>query len=379
MASFSKHSTPSFRTLLSAICARCRPALQRAADATDADRYVKRYRSVDFALALIVHFLKGLSSLRALQVTLDCSGRLTRQVKLGGISLAQLAQLTHRRPAEMWQPLIAELLAQVGGQLPPSLLRVVDSTFFALAVDLMSRCWQRQFAPEAAGVKLTVIFDPDQYAPVACRISIGGGSDAGEGPAVLPEGDISGHIYLADRGFRNYGWLGQLIERGADFVTLAAANTHYQVLEELALDPTQPQIERDQMVRLGSHNAHNRMKSPVRRIVLFDGKRRLIFLSSIFDLAAVQVCDLYRRRWEIEVFFRWLKRQIGCLRPLGYSAQAAEHTIFAALVAYLLVLLMALHTRRYPDDPPAMAQTLYRMQADLHDRPTTTYLQVLRL
>lgn len=151
------------------------------------------------------------------------------------------------------------------------------------------------------------------------------------------------------------------------------------MVRELALDPGHEQIVCDQAVILGSHNAHNRMKSPVRRIVLCDGESEMVFLSSIFDLPAVEVCELYRRRWQIETFFRWLKRQIGCRKSLGYSPQAAAHTILAALVAYILVRLMALAVRKRPEDPIRMANALHCLQADLDQPPETIYLQALRL
>ena len=379
MAQFTKRSSKPFRSLLSEICRRCRPALRRGVKASDADRYAKRYMSADFALALVVHFLKGMPSLRALQIAFSRSGRLTDEIKLGGISNAQLAQLPHHRPVALWEPLLAELLALLARKDGPSDLRLLDSTFFKLGTRLMSRRWNRQVAPEAAGIKLTAVIDPANCAPVDWHISAGGGSDAGEGPAVLPDEDIAGQIYLFDRGFRNYGFYQQLIDRGADFVTPGSANMRYEVVRELALDPRQPQIACDQTVILGSHNAHNRMKSPVRRIVLRDGESEMVFLSSLFDLSAVEVCELYRQRWQIEVFFRWLKRQIGCLKPLGYSPQAAAHTILAALVAYVLVRLMALAVRERPEDPIRMASALYRLQADLDQPPEEIYLQVLRL
>ncbi len=379
MAKFARSRRPSFRTLLSAICKRCRPALRRGVKASNADHYAKRYMSADFALALVVHFLKSTPSLRALQIAFSRSGRLTDEIKLGGISNAQLAQLPHHRPAALWGPLLAELLALLAREDRPSELRVLDSTFFKLGTRLMSRRWQRHFAPEAAGIKLTAVIDPAGHVPLAWKISAGGGSDAAEGPAVLPDEDICGQIYVFDRGFRNYAFYQQLIDRGADLLTRASANMHYEVTRCRDLDPAQPQIVCDQEVMLGSANGRNRMKSRLRRIVLDDGKGRVVFLSSIFDLSAVELCELYRQRWQIEVFFRWLKRQIGCLRPLGYSPQAAEHTILAALVAYLLVRLLELASRSRADRPTGIAAIIHRLRADLDQPPETIHLQVLRL
>jgi len=138
-------------------------------------------------------------------------------------------------------------------------------------------------------------------------------------------------------------------------------------------------VQADETVRLGSVNGHNLMTSPVRRVVLKSQGGTVVLHSSRFDLTAEQVGDLYRQRWPIEVFFRWLKSTIGCQRPLGGSLQAAAHTFYAALVAYLLTLLIARSGPDWDASTPTrrVATHLQRLRARLHSPPNDAELAAL--
>jgi len=371
---------PTCRKLLTALTAFCRPALGRGVRASGADRYVKRYASVEFALALISYYLLGLSSLRELKGRLDADGALARRVRLRGISHAQLPKLLHARPAALWGPLVAHLLARLSARQVPSGLRVLDTSFFVSSAKLLGRACQRGFAPAAAGVKLALAFDPQTIRPLRWQCRVGQGSDAGQGRALLPAPRcLAGQTYLFDRGFRNYAFYQELIDRQAQFITRASALIHYQVQQSLPLEPAHPQIVADERVRLGSAQGHNRMRSDLRRIVLRTAGEDLVFLTSDGTLSAWEVTELYRQRWAIEVFFRWLKRVVGCVRPLGYSAQAAQHTLYAALVAYLLALLLteADSAGAHPGPPRRLKSALRRLAVGLYQRPTRQQLLAL--
>lgn len=381
MASFSRGKRLPLRDLFQAVTRCCREPLRRGVRASRADYYVKRHRTVNIALALVSYFLLGLSSLRGLQRRLQHDEALARRVGLRGISVSQLSKVLHDRPSEFWVPLIQRLARQVQGAEVGSALRVIDSTFFSLSLKLATRCCRKTFKPPGpAGIQVTLVLDANHVAPLRLKSRVGNGSDAANGRAVVPpELPIAGEIYLFDRGFRNYAFYQELIDRGAEFVTRQSTLSRYEVLAERALDPQHPAIVSDQEVRLGSHNAHNRMRSAVRRVVLETGRGSVVFLTSCFDLSAFEVTELYRQRWIIEVFFRWLKRVIGCHKPLGYSQRAAEHTIYAALVAYLLTLLLAPDCLRPTQDPAALRlkEAFDLLRAWLYQSPKRHQLRAL--
>jgi hypothetical protein len=378
--SFARQSSPTFRSLLQALVHRCRRPLRQGVRQSRADHYVKQYKSVDFALALVSYFLLGLKSVRELHRRLEVDRHLRRVISLGGISNAQLPKLLHARPSELWGPLLATLVSQVPGERLPRRLRVMDATFFHLGLHLLARRYETLTDPTSAGIKLGLVLDGQTGAPGHCVTSVGKGSDAGQTEGLVPpEEPIAGAIYVFDRGFRKYRFFQRLIDSDADFVTRESRNNHYEVLATVPLDPAAPEIVADEIIRLGSANGNNRMRNGVRRIVKQTDQGPVVFLTSLLDLSATEVADLYRWRWDIEVFFRWLKRTIGCRRPLGYSQRAAEHTIFAALVAYLIVLLLSEAALGPTTGRPTrrIAAATHRLRAVLYDTPLRADLRCL--
>ena len=370
--SFAKATSPSCRSLLHTLVRLCRPPLQRGSRQTQADYYVKSYASSAFALALISHFVLGLRSLRHLKTQLDCDTRLQRAVGLGGISDAQLPKLLHRRPPALWEPLVAELLARLPRHQLPTSVRIMDSSFFHLGMKLLARQMARRFTPESAGVKLTLIMEPATGAPQAWLVTVGQGNDIPPGVALCAaQEDIHGHLYLFDRGYIKYDFYASLMARGADFLTRSVRDGSYVVLETRPLPEAPGAIRSDQIVRVGSRAAHNLLERPVRRIVKHTPQGELIFLTSLVDLPAAEVAELYRTRWQIEILFRWLKRVLDCTKPLGYSPEAAAHTFFAALACYLLILLVA----QAAGTPRGLAKIVYEIRAGLHERPKLRHLQ----
>lgn len=381
--SFPTTRPPSSRTLLRHLARRCRPALKQGVVATQADRYVKRYDSCGFALALISFFLLGLSSLRELQIRLDKDRCLRRAVGWGGISVSQLLKLPHHRPAALWGPLVAHLLQAVSRAKQAGNVRILDTSFFGMGLKLMQRSHPKKAMSEGtAGYKLGAVLDFDTAAPVHCISAVGQSTDiAYINDLVPPDQDVRGKVFLFDRGFCQYAFFDRLITAGAHFVTRAMRKLHAQVLQTLALDPEHPQIVSDTLVRLGRPQSRNLMTHPLRRIVLQDDRGHLVLLASDLHAPAWELCELYRQRWAIEPFFRWLKTGLGCKRSVGYSLQAAENTFWAALVAYLLTLLLADQTVHPRTGKPAIAikRSIATIRATAYQPPTPHQLQVLAL
>jgi len=318
--------------------------------------------------------------LRELGVRLGHDDNLKRAVGWGGISISQLIKLQHKRPPELWAPLIANLLSRLKPATVGPKIRIMDTSFFTMGLKLLKRHHDKTMDAATAGYKLGVVLDPACAAPVRYVSDVGQGSDTGWLDRLVPADEpIAGIMFLFDRGFRKYAFFDKLIERGADFITRATALIRWETVAELPPDPARPAIIRDHIVRLGAAGARNRMENVVRRIVLDTGTERIVFITSDRDSSAWQIAELYRLRWEIETFFRWFKRSVGCVRPLGYSLLAAQHTFCAALVAYLLVLLLAdweisPSTGR---ETVRVQPTLHRIRATLGQRPTEHDLNAL--
>jgi hypothetical protein len=377
---FARRKAATFRSLLHLMTRRCRGPLRRGVRLTEADRYVKRYRSVDFALALVYHFIGGVDSVRQLKTRLDHDRQLRRHVRLGGISNAQLPKLLQRRPPALWEPLLATLVSALNAQKAPSAVRLMDTSFFAMCVKLFSRVQGREYEPEAAGVKLGLIIDPVTSTPQRWDCQLGQGSDVLHCATLLPKRwKIKGLTFIFDRGFLSYDFWADLIKRKAHFITRAHSRLRHRCLAFKPLDPAHPEIVADELVLMGTRSDRTELDTPLRRIELVTDTETLVFLTTRLDLPAFTITELYRRRWQIEIVFRWFKRVVGCLKPLAYSANAAEHTLYAALVAYLLTLLLAdIEVSTKTKRPTArIKRALAETRACLYDQPRRKHLQAL--
>jgi len=243
MYRFSGRRPKSFRSVMHAVVVRCRGALNRGVRRTKADRYVKRHRSVTVALALMCHYLLRCGGLRSLKRVLDCDRLVARCVGWLGMSISQLSKVLRDRPVELWGPLVEDLAKQVVGPEVPRWLRVIDSSLFRLSEKLLSRCTGKRFNnPGNAGIHATMVLEAASGVPVTACSKVGQGSDSANGRRALPpEMDIRGHVYLFDRGYRNYGFFDELIERKADFVTRQSATIHYEVFEGVCTRSVSPQ------------------------------------------------------------------------------------------------------------------------------------------
>jgi hypothetical protein len=381
MDKFAAGASGSFRTLYRAIVRLCRKPLERGVAAANADHYVKRYPSRDFALALIFHFILGLRSLRELQIRLAEDSRLTRLITMRGISHSHLPKLLHDRPADLWAPLIAELIHRLSPTDAPSKAWAIDATTLTLGAKLLGRMTGRDLERENAGAKLSIVVNLDDKQFERLHISMGSGHDAEHTDKLLPvDWIIAGLTFVFDRGYRSYQFYRDLIRRRAHFVTRECANDHFEPQRAIPLDPAHPEIVSDQIGVLGGTSLKDSERMLVRRVVKrCDDDDELIFFTTRFDLSATDVAVLYQRRWVIEIFFRWLKSTINLKRPLGYGLEATMHTILAALAAYCLALLLAQWrpSRTTKRSVPRIASSIHRLRARLYEKPRTRELRCL--
>lgn len=381
MTKFAHRRSVSFRTLYRAIVELCQKPLDEGVAATNADYYVKRYRSADFALAMIFHFILGLRSLRELAIRLAEDSQLTRLISMRGISHSHLPKLLHARPADLWAPLIAQLIHRLSPTDAPSQAWAIDATTLTLGARLLARMTGRDLERENAGAKLSVVVNLDSKRFERLHISMGSGHDAEHTNRLLPsDWIIAGLTFVFDRGYRSYAFYRDLIRRRAHFVTRECSNDHFEPMRTIPLDPAHPEIVGDEIGTLGGTSLRDSEKMLVRRVVkrCEDGAE-LVFFTTRLDLSAADVAMLYQRRWVIEIFFRWLKSAINLKRPLGYGLEATMHTIFAALAAYCLALLLAQWTpsRATKRPVPMIATSIQTLRARLYERPRTRELECL--
>jgi hypothetical protein len=151
----------------------------------------------------------------------------------------------------------------------------------------------------------------------------------------------AGAIYVLDRGYTDFRRLMRFTSAGAFFVIRGKRALDYSVSERRAVDPATG-LRCDQTIQLRGHSSQRRYPAPLRRIGYHDPThaRSLVFLTNLFSTPAFQITELYRARWQIELFFRWIKQHLCIHHFIGNSANAVRIQIWTAVSTYLLVAIL---------------------------------------
>lgn len=257
-----------------------------------------------------------------------------------------LADANRDRPAAVF----ADLLAAMIGRSQRGLRRtmagttlLIDST--SLPLNSLSAGWARA-SDHACGAKLHLVLDPDADRPTYAAISTARVPDitAAHAMPIAP-----GATYVFDLGYYDYAWWAKLDAAGCRIVTRLKANTPLRVTETRPVPSSAPSsapggpILSDSTGHLPARKGRGRpnpMTKPVREVrVRIDTGPVLRILTNDLDAPAQQIADLYKRRWAIELFFRWVKQTLKITRFLGTSENAVRIQVACALIAFLLLRL----------------------------------------
>lgn len=155
----------------------------------------------------------------------------------------------------------------------------------------------------------------------------------------------SGDLLIIDRAYIDYAWLYRLHRQGVWFVTRLKTNACYEVVEDREI--TAPGLVlADQVIRFTSDHGCTAYPEPLRRVHYRDPEtgKKYVFLTNRLDLSALEIAALYRRRWQIELFFKWIKQNLKIKAFYGTSKNAVLIQIWTALIAYLLLILIKLRS-----------------------------------
>lgn len=329
---------------------RLQPVVARAAATPGVDRYRKTFPALAHLWVLLLHVLWGSLSLSRTYASLTASPRWWQQWGMRTwISFSQLARSSTSRPSSGAEQLLAEVVAMVRRQpvanpLWFKLRRVVvlDSTFLQLSASLSPWSVHGQ---HAAGIRLHTMLELGSQIPTVLRMSLADVHDA----AVLAALDLTawhGWTLVLDRGYYGHQQFARLRAAGVRFIVRFHEQAAYQITAQhpvpLGPTPDGDTILADWTIVLGSANNRAGAVLPALRLVTSCHARGSVhrLVTDRTDLTATEIVQLYRKRWQIELFFRWLKRQLGAIRPLGRSREAVWLTILMVLIVALIALLL---------------------------------------
>lgn len=295
----------------------------------------------------------GLTSLRQIVAGLAAHRRSFYHLNLRAPCRSTLADANAERPAAVFGDIATGLIPIAAGALhqeSAALIRLLDATPIPLKGDGFA--WAEASA-RTRGLKLHLVYDPRQRRPVWFEVTSAKVDDvvAGRASPVEP-----GATYVFDKGYTDYRWWSEILAAGAFFVTRRKYNAHCRLVAEQAA--AGEGILADRLVKIGHRQARGGAplnplyEVSLREIVVArrDRDQPLYLLTNDLQRPAVEIAQLYKERWDIELLFKWLKQNLKIRSFLGRSQNAVRIQIYVALIAFMLLRILH-HTaaRAYKD------------------------------
>ena len=283
--------------------------------------------------AMLFGQLCSRQSLRDVESAWESHANAHYHIGVRQVKRSTLADANAKRPAGMYLELFYWLLGQSRDKRiqHKDAVRLIDST----TIDLCKKQFEwAEFRSGKSGVKVHTVYDPDAQVPTFFSITHAKQHDKKAAEKVPL---LDGATYVFDRAYNDYTWFHDMTERQIHFVGRVKSNARFEVTEELAI--TEAGVLEDQLIRLSSPMAKKQYPGILRRVCFKreeDGKV-LSFITNDTKRTAAEIADLYKQRWQIELFFKWIKQNLKIKRFIGTSENAVKIQIIIAMIAYLLL------------------------------------------
>jgi hypothetical protein len=320
-------------------------AFDRLVEQHGSDELVRKFKTRHQLIALICGQLAGAGSLREIEAIM--ASHQARLYHLGGQvpRRATFADANRTRSPLVFSGLFQHMLGMATRRLRRKMdeaVLLIDSTSLHLAG--IGSQWAR-FSADVCGAKVHVVYDADLAGPVYHAVSAANVNDI---TAAQQMPITAGATYAFDLGYYDYAWWAKLDAAGCRIVTRFKSNTPLIEARDLPLEEGSP-VQSDRIGFLPARQARSRknpMPQAVREVVMTtETGERLRVLSNDLDAPAQEIADLYKRRWQIELFFRLLKQTLKITHLIGRSENAVRIQIAAALIAFLLLHLLRKMTK----------------------------------
>ncbi len=349
-----------------------------------ADKHVRRLSAKSQLVALLYAQFSGAASLR--EIVGGLASHRARLYHLGAcpVQRSTLADANAGRPSAVFSELFTALLGCAGRGLRRKIgesTYLIDST--SLRLSGMGSQWAH-FSHKACGAKAHVIYDADAERPIYAAVTPARVNDITAAQTMPIE---AGATYVFDLGYYDYAWWAKLDGAGCRIVTRFKKNTPLTVIAERDVAEGSA-ILSDRIGRLPkrrSKGRHNPFDKPLREVrIRADNGKVLRILSNDMNASAEEIAALYKRRWAIELFFRWIKQTLKIRHFIGVSENAVRTQVAVAMIAYLL-LRLAQHAQSAIQSPLMLARLIranlmHRKSIDrLLETPTTNPIQSKQL
>ena len=306
------------------------------------DKYVKYLTCWNQLLALMFGQLSNRESLRDLIVALEAHQSKCFHLGLGRKTIAKttLATANQNRNYRIFEEFAFYMMAQARERRATDIFKLggkvyaFDSTTIPLCLSVF---WWAKFRKKKGGVKAHVLYDLEAQVPAFYHITTASVYDSKVMPEIPYE---TGAYYVFDRGYNNFAELYRIQRMESFFVIRAKTNLQYRCVKWKRRMPKN--ILTDAVIELTVYKSRKDYPENMRLVKYYDEEqdRVLMFLTNVTDLTSQQIADLYKNRWQIELFFKWLKQHLKIKKFWGTTENAVRIQISAAITAYCLVAIV---------------------------------------
>lgn len=319
-----------------------RHQFQKVVDRHKGDHRTRSLTCWTQLISLMFAQLTERKSLRDLEANFNTNHNHHYHLGVDQVKRSSLSDANNSRSPVIFMETFFFLLEKVRGNLPKKdaseMVRLIDSTTIDLNLNQFE--WA-SFRSTKGGIKLHTVYDPDAEVPTYFEMTTAKVNDR---KAVHKLPILPGATYVVDRAYNDYGWYYSLTQQDTHFVGRMKSNAVYEVIENK--ETNAEHILEDQVIRLTSVKAKKDCPTNLRRVTIVreDDKKVLSFITNDLDRTAQEIADLYKARWQIELFFKWIKQNLEIKRFFGRSENAVKIQVLTAMIAYLLLRLSQLST-----------------------------------
>lgn len=306
---------------------------------------VKTFTCWHQLLYMIFGQLSNRDSLSDLIVCLQSQQNKSYHLGMGkGTSKANLAKANEKRDYRIYESFASILVIEVQRFAIPELTfdLSIDAPVYAIDATVIDLClnvfWWGKFRKHKAAVKLHTILDVKTNIPTFIYITSGAVHEVNSLDHLPIE---AGGYYVMDKAYIDFGRLYRMHQAGAFFVTRAKENFTFVRISSRKVDKSTG-IKCDQTVQLKNYKVSLTYPEVIRRVKYYDKEIEMefVFITNNFEINAIDVARLYKYRWTIELFFKWIKQHLKVKTFWGYSFNAVKIQIYIAMITYLLVALV---------------------------------------
>jgi len=327
-----------------------RAIFDRQVQQWQADKHCKHFTSWGHLVSMLYLQVSGQSSLRTIESGYNAQRSHHYHLGCQEIRRSTLSQANEKPSrAGVFEAMATVLMSQAGRKLRvegQQVLRLLDSTPITLKGPGYDQWVKHTRSKNSRGIKLHVLLGAHEQVPLSAATSALTLNDVEHGREMELE---SGVIYVFDKGYCDYSWWWQIEQSKSRFVTRFKSNARLAVVKTRKIaKAARGIILKDQWVKFANKNPGGGRCNPytktLRRIEVSRQEQKqppLVLATNDLKSSALKIAERYKQRWQIELFFKWIKQHLRIRRFVGKSYAAVRIQIFAALIAYLLLALYA--------------------------------------